>query len=58
MPALASKLDPRSAAFAANAARMQQRLDEVRALEAKVVAESASLPFDGFHRAVTPDALK
>jgi geranyl-CoA carboxylase beta subunit len=42
MPALASKLDPHSAAFAANAARMQQRLDEVRALEAKVVAESAS----------------
>jgi len=42
MPALASKLDPRSAAFAANAARMQQRLMEVRALEAKVVAESAS----------------
>ena len=42
MPALASKMDPRSAAFAANAARMQQRLDEVRALEARVVAESAS----------------
>ena len=42
MPALASRLDARSAAFAANAARMQQRLDEVRALEAKVVAESAS----------------
>jgi geranyl-CoA carboxylase beta subunit len=42
MPALPSKLDPRSAAFAANAACMQQRLDEVRALEAKVVAESNS----------------
>ena len=42
MPVITSYLDPRSAAFAANAARMQQRLDEVRALEAKVVAESAS----------------
>ncbi|MBK1685983.1 acyl-CoA carboxylase subunit beta [Rubrivivax gelatinosus] len=42
MPALASRLDPRSAAFAANAARMHERLAEVRALEAKVVAESAS----------------
>ena len=42
MPALASKLDTRSASFAANLARMQQRLDEVRALEAKVVTESAS----------------
>ena len=42
MTALVSKLDPRSAAFAANAARMQQRLDEVRALQAMVVAESES----------------
>ncbi len=42
MPALGSRIEPRSAAFAANAARMQQRLAEVRALEAKVVAESAS----------------
>jgi geranyl-CoA carboxylase beta subunit len=42
MPALASSLNARSAAFAANARRMQERLDEVRALEAKVVAESAS----------------
>jgi geranyl-CoA carboxylase beta subunit len=36
MPALTSLLDPRSAAFAANAARMAERLAEVRALEAKV----------------------
>ena len=42
MPALFSKLDARSAAFAVNVARMQQRLDEVLALQAKVVAESAS----------------
>jgi geranyl-CoA carboxylase beta subunit len=42
MPALRSTLNPRSEAFAANAQRMQERLDEVRALEAKVVAESAS----------------
>ncbi|MDE2395294.1 MAG: acyl-CoA carboxylase subunit beta [Burkholderiales bacterium] len=42
MPALASALDARSPAFAANAKRMQQLLDEVRALEARVVAESAS----------------
>ena len=42
MPALQSALDTRSAAFATNTARMQQRLAEVRALEAKVVAESAS----------------
>src|SRR4051812_20996273 len=42
MPALETRLDPRSPAFAANMQRMQQRLDEVRALEAKVVAESAS----------------
>jgi geranyl-CoA carboxylase beta subunit len=42
MPALASALDPRSPAFAANAARMAERLEEVRALERRVVAESAS----------------
>ena len=42
MPVLGSRIDPRSAAFAANAARMAERLAEVRALEAKVVAESAS----------------
>jgi geranyl-CoA carboxylase beta subunit len=42
MPALGSALDPRSTGFQANAARMLERLAEVRALEAKVVAESAS----------------
>ncbi|MBK6472206.1 MAG: acyl-CoA carboxylase subunit beta [Betaproteobacteria bacterium] len=42
MPALASLLDPRSPAFAANAQLMQQRLDEVLALQTKVVAESES----------------
>jgi geranyl-CoA carboxylase beta subunit len=42
MPALGSQIDPRSAAFQANARRMQERLAEVRALEARVVAESAS----------------
>jgi geranyl-CoA carboxylase beta subunit len=42
MPALSSLVDPRSAAFAANVQRMQERLSEVRALEARVVAESAS----------------
>ena len=42
MPLLGSTLDPRSAAFQANAARMAERLAEVRALEAKVVAESES----------------
>jgi geranyl-CoA carboxylase beta subunit len=42
MPVLATSLDPRSDAFRANAARMAERLAEVRALEAKVVAESAS----------------
>ena len=42
MPQLTSQIDPRSAAFAANALRMGERLAEVRALEAKVVAESAS----------------
>jgi geranyl-CoA carboxylase beta subunit len=42
MPALTSRIDPRSAAFRANAGRMGERLAEVRALEARVVAESAS----------------
>jgi len=42
MPALVSKLDPRSAAFAANAARMAERLAEVRKLELQVIEESAS----------------
>ncbi len=42
MTALVTNLDPRSAAFAANAQRMQQRLDEVLALQAKVIAESES----------------
>jgi geranyl-CoA carboxylase beta subunit len=42
VPALTSALDVKSAAFAANTARMHERLAEVRALQAKVVAESAS----------------
>ncbi len=42
MPALVSKLSPKSAAFVANATRMAERLDAVRALERKVVDESAS----------------
>jgi len=42
MPVLASRLDPRSASFKANAERMGERLAEVRALEAKVIAESES----------------
>jgi geranyl-CoA carboxylase beta subunit len=42
MSVLGSQLVPSSAAFQANAARMHERLAEVRALEAKVVAESAS----------------
>jgi geranyl-CoA carboxylase beta subunit len=42
MPVLQSRTDPRSAAFVANAERMRERLAEVRALEARVVAESAS----------------
>jgi geranyl-CoA carboxylase beta subunit len=42
MPALGSLINPLSPAFATNAQRMQARLDEVRALEAKVVTESAS----------------
>jgi geranyl-CoA carboxylase beta subunit len=42
MPVLSSRLDPRSTAYAANAARMQEKLAAVLALQAKVVAESAS----------------
>ena len=42
MPALVSRLDARSAAFRANAERMATRLAEIRALEARVVDESAS----------------
>ena len=42
MTRLVSQLDPKSTSFQANAARMAERLAEVRALEAKVVAESAS----------------
>ncbi len=42
MPVIVSKIDPRSPAFGANAARMAARLAEVRRLEAQVVAESAS----------------
>ena len=42
MPVLDSLVDAASPAFAANAARMAERLAEVRALEAKVREESAS----------------
>ncbi len=42
MPRLASLLDTGSAAFAANVARMSERLAEVRSLEQKVRDESAS----------------
>jgi geranyl-CoA carboxylase beta subunit len=42
MPVLATRVDTAGAAFAANAARMHERLQEVRALEAKVVQASAS----------------
>ncbi|MDP2133013.1 MAG: carboxyl transferase domain-containing protein, partial [Sulfuritalea sp.] len=42
MPQLVSQIDPGSAAFAANVARMAERLAEVRALEEKVRNESAS----------------
>ena len=42
MPALPSRIDPRSPAFATNAGRMRERLAEVRSLEARVAAESAS----------------
>ena len=41
-PAFASALQPASPSFQANAARMHERLAEVRRLEALVVAESAS----------------
>ena len=42
MPTLVSRLDPRSAAFAANVQRMSARLDQVLGLQAKVVAESSA----------------
>jgi geranyl-CoA carboxylase beta subunit len=42
MPALASKLDLRSAAFGASVQRMQERLAEVQRLEQLVIAESQS----------------
>ena len=42
MPAIVSKLNPKSPAFVANAARMAERLAEVRKLEQQVVDESAS----------------
>ena len=42
MPALQSELDPQSPAFAANVARMAERLAEVTQLQAQVVAESAA----------------
>ena len=42
MPLLTSSVDPGSPAFAANAARMTERLAEVRALEQKVRDESSS----------------
>jgi geranyl-CoA carboxylase beta subunit len=42
MPAIVSRIDVRSAGFAANAARMADRLAEVRQLERQVVDESAS----------------
>ena len=42
MPALRSTIGPGSPQFQANAARMAERLAEVRVLEAQVVAESAS----------------
>ena len=42
MPTLVSRLDPRSAAFAANVQRMSARLDQVLGLQAMVVAESSA----------------
>ncbi len=42
MPALVSALDTRSGAFLQNAQRMQERLAEVQALQAKVVESSES----------------
>ena len=41
MPTLSSSLNPKSAAFQENTARMQERLDQIRALEAQVRATSA-----------------
>lgn len=41
MPTLSSSLNPKSAAFGENATRMQERLDEIRTLEAQVRATSA-----------------
>ncbi|PQA77533.1 acyl-CoA carboxylase subunit beta [Rhodoferax sp. TS-BS-61-7] len=42
MPALRSKINPRSAGFAANAQRMAELLTEVQRLEGLVIAESES----------------
>ena len=42
MPVLKSALNPKSESFQANAARMAERLGEVQALQAKVIAESES----------------
>jgi geranyl-CoA carboxylase beta subunit len=42
VPALTTSLDPRSAAFEANRTRMHERLAQVHALQAQVVAESAA----------------
>ena len=42
MPALRSALNPQSDAFRSNAARMQERLDQVRSLESQVRDGSAS----------------
>ena len=42
MPTLTSRLNPGSAAFLVNVARMRERLDQVLALQAQVVAASAA----------------
>jgi geranyl-CoA carboxylase beta subunit len=42
MPVWQSRIDPRGAAFAANAARMEERLADVQRLEQLVIAESES----------------
>jgi len=42
MPTLSSRLNPASAAFQANVARMRERLEAVLALQAQVVAASAA----------------
>ena len=42
VPAFESRLDPRSAGFEANAACMQRRLDEVRALEQRAAGQGES----------------